>query len=471
MSDGVQHRDDTSVNREEHAVDGGVTRKRVGLFAKDALGTGVIELSALSTASGAALQTHVLDPGGSGGGGGVTTVFQGGNWDLRSLLSTTTIYAVVNTGGSAANVTLNPSPNQIGSVTVSNQLDIRSILSAPTLNVVTQAITVNSGMLTLFPGPSQIGSVTISNNPTLGTGTNFIGLATVSVANTVGNATLNPGPNQIGSVTVSNFPTTQPVSFAQLVSLASGTEVRSLATILNALDIRSILSAPTLNVVTQAITVNSGMLTLFPGPNQIGSVTISNQPPLIASSAYIGLASVNVGNVVNSIATIAPRTDYIGLMSVSGNVVVSNFVSPNVGNVTLNPGPSQIGSVTISNMQPLVASSAYVGLATTVQARSATTLFAGYASASGYTTIFVPPSGQKFYIHSVLINSKGNSDGFIGASTNAMIPWTSLATYGGFPYQHETPGLPATLIDQSLTIRQYSIVTLSYSISTHFETS
>lgn len=37
--------------------------------------------------------------------------------DIRSLNSTATLYAVVNTGGSAANVTLNPSPNFIGLAT------------------------------------------------------------------------------------------------------------------------------------------------------------------------------------------------------------------------------------------------------------------------------------------------------------------------------------------------------------------
>ena len=57
MSEGSQHREDTGINREEHAVDGGVDRKRVGLFAKDSLGIGILELSALSTASGAVLST------------------------------------------------------------------------------------------------------------------------------------------------------------------------------------------------------------------------------------------------------------------------------------------------------------------------------------------------------------------------------------------------------------------------------
>lgn len=149
-------------------------------------------------------------------------VAQSGSWDIRSLNSAATLYAVVNTGAGNSNVTLNPGPNQIGSVTISHPLTIAGF-SGPTIYAVVNTgaagvqdslVTINprtdyiglmsiSGGITNLAGTAQIGSVTVSNIVggivTIAPRTDYIGL--VSISGSVVNLS---GTAQIGSVTVSN---------------------------------------------------------------------------------------------------------------------------------------------------------------------------------------------------------------------------------------------------------------------------
>lgn len=126
--------------------------------------------------------------------------------------------------------------------------------------------------------------------------------------------------------------------------------------------------------VPSGITVVNGAGSAF-----IGLVTIANQPPLVASSAYIGLASVNIGG---------------------GNVGIT-------GNVTLNPSPNFIGLVTVANQPPLVASSAFIGLVTAVTRNAGTNktlrILPITMSTSSVATIAVPTN--TFYITHLLLNS------------------------------------------------------------------
>lgn len=322
------------------------------------------------------------------------------------------------------NVTLNPSSAHIGSVSI-----FGTVQSTP-------------GMTTLFPGPNQIGSVSISGTPTI-----FIGTPTIfAVVNTDGT-----------TVTANQGTSPWVTSVSNLISLASGTEMRSLTTVLNfptlspvtatnldirdltsasdtigavqsgSWDIRSLLSTATLYAVvnTGAVGNTNALATLLAGPNQIGSVTISNIPAVTQSGSWdvrsllslasvygkvdlgsssdirsvlsvasiygnvgvigtvavtqsgtwdevgindsgnsitvdgnvgiTGLVSLASGTELRSLTTILPRTDYIGLVSVSGNVAVSSIAAGdnNIGNVDLASaipaGTAQIGSVTVSN--------------------------------------------------------------------------------------------------------------------------
>lgn len=324
----------------ETLVGGGTTgqpaRQRVGLFAKDGLGTGVFELSAISTASGAVLSTTPASV--SVEATSVQTVFVG----------TPTLFAVVNT--SAAGNT--------------------------------------NALATLFAGPNQIGSVTVSNTVT---------------------SALN-----------------------HLVSLASGTEVRT---------------RPVSNITLNASAAYIGL----------ASVNIG------AGAAYIGLASVNVGGSLPAgtnnigdvdVLSIAAGNTYIG----SVTVTIGNPTAIALGDAMINPTVPGAGSYLLSyngttwervhneyseaDNRPVQSAlytwplnrvfngtnwdrwrgSASLGGDVNIK-RSVTTNFAGVLSASGYSTIFVPPSGQRFFVHTAMINSKGVADGYIGSTSNPMIPF------------------------------------------------
>ena len=86
-------------------------------------------------------------------------------------------------------------------------------------------------------------------------------------------------------------------------------------------------------VNTGAAGIQNSMVTLFSGPNQIGSVTISNTPNVVVTS----LPTISIGNTINTLLT---------------------------GNVTLNPSPNFIGLATVvnGNQPALIASSAFIGL-------------------------------------------------------------------------------------------------------------
>lgn len=289
--------------------------------------------------------------------GGVSTVFQGGSWDIRSLNSSATIYAIVNTAAAGqASVVLDSGTKQIGSVTVSNPITIGNF-SGSTIYAVTNSI---SGNVTLNPGPNQIGSVTVSNVVnsivTVAPRTDYVGLVSVS-----GNVVNSAGANFIGLATVVNGAGT---AYIGLASVNIGGTLPALAA-----------GTAQLGSVTVSNVVNS-IVTVAPRTDYIGLMSISGNVVNFAGTAQMG--SVTISNVVNSITTIAPRTDYIGLTSVSGNVVnlagtaqigsvtVSNNI--NIGNfsgstiyavvntsaagqasVVLDAGTKQIGSVTVSN--------------------------------------------------------------------------------------------------------------------------
>lgn len=368
------------IQKEEHIKGPERPRKAVGLFAKDALGSGIFELSALSTASGTQILTNA-----SGGGGGTSTVF------------------VANAVG---NVTLNPSPNFIGIVTIANPA-------------------ATAGMITLFPGPNHIGSVTIFG----------------TVQSTPGMTTLFPGPNFIGLVTVGNNPS---VTVSNLLSLASGTEVRT-RPVSNVT-----LNASAAYIGLASVNIGGTLPALVAGTAQVGSVTVSNSPNI---TSVLSLASTN-GKVA-----IMNGSDMLDITQTTNTFADAKNGIMAMGRTKLS-GASALGRNLLLD-----------DLGAVVIGRSLTTQFAGVLSASGYSTIFVPPSGSRFFIHTAMINSKGLADGYIGSTSNPLIPYVGLATYGGFVHPTENPGLPATAVDQSLTIRQHSLVTISYQLSVHFDQS
>lgn len=148
------------------------------------------------------------------GGAGVTTVFQGGTWNV----------------GFAGNVTLNPSPNFIGLVS----------LAQPVSTSFSGNVTLDAGSRTGIAGNITVQQIT--NAVSMVSGYPMTGIVTVANPANVGNVTLNAGPNYIGLVTA------YPV----------------------------------------------GVQTLAPSPNFIGLTTVwhGSNVTLNASAAYIGLATV-----------------------------------------------------------------------------------------------------------------------------------------------------------------------------------
>lgn len=460
MSSRDNHTGDGAINTEEHLGDGGQNRKAVGLFARDSYGTGVFELSALSTASGA-------------------------------VLSTTP--ASVSAQLTLGNVTLNPSPNHIGSVSIFGE------------------VTANTGMTTLFPGPNQIGSVTISNTPnvqlahllSLASGQEIRSLATI--LNFPPLLSLASGQEIKSLSTILNWPT-------DLTSLASGTEVKALATILNwPTNLVSLASGTEVRSLATILNWPTSLTSLASGTEVRSLATLLNQPPLVASSAYIGLASVNiggtlpaltagsayiglasvnVGNVINSIATIAPRTDYIGLVSVSGNVAVSSLPA-------LVASSAFIGIVTVANMPDVDPTNTFVdtkkgvlAFGTTrlsgasslgkplliddsgglvVYERSLSTSIATVISGAASATIFVPPSGKRWYMHSLFMNTQGATEGTIKSGAKPVFPFVGLTTISGLTHTIPNPGFPAAAVDEAFVVTLNSAATVSIAATFHFE--
>lgn len=411
--------------------------------------------------------------------------------------------------------TLAPSPNYIGlaSVNVGGTLPALSsgtnFIGLATI-VAGAAVPVTDNSLSLTVDWLSGATVAISNLPSvtvgaaLPAGANYIGLVSVS-----GSLAISSG----ATVNVMNFPTTQPVSVTGLVSLPSGTEVKSLATILN---------WPATQAVTQSGTWNVGLtaLTSLASGTEIRSLaTILNFP---AAQGVTGLISLASGTEVRSLATILnfPATQaatqsgtwnvgVTGLTSLASGTEVRSLATilnfpttqavtqSGTWNVGLSTGANYIGLATVvqGNQPALVASSAYIGLASvniggTLPALTAGSAFIGLAtiiptfyslytslatviSAAGAATLVVPPSGKTVVIKDLFISSLGRGEinvcGANGSATTVRIPYTALATTGGYISNFGDGGLRVGKPDDSLTFTLNSAATVSVMANVRFE--
>lgn len=271
--------------------------------------------------------------------------------------SSPTIFAVVNTGGAnTGNITLNPSPNQIGSVTVSNPVSLGAGVANigfasvtpvkswpdPTtyigLVTATLAGSVNTGMTTIFPGPNFIGLVTA----TLGS------MVTVTLGTTLDATKDTVGVGQW-------YPTLQSLASGGLGPIAVDVNGRvligdskgyiGLVTVTQASAARTITGNVTLSDSKSYIGLVT--TTLGAGISGIGfaTVTLINQPALVASSANIGSVSV-LGGTINSV--LQTSTLNIGSVSILGGSIVNAAGVAGIGFVTakLDAGTQFIGLVT-----------------------------------------------------------------------------------------------------------------------------
>ena len=261
-------------------------------------------------------------------------------------VSTPTLYAVVNTSATGqasvvidgpvaikGNITLTDSKGYIGLVTV----------GGGTLD------TTFAGNVTLDAG-SRTGIV---GNITLSDPKDYIGLVTVTQASSIrslaGNVTIQDGGNSItvdgnvgilGNITINSQPAwTDPKTFIGLVTVGNtiGTtfsgnvtlDPGSMTGIVGNLTLSDPKGYIGLVTATMAGSVNTGMTTIFPGPN------------------YIGLVTADIGTIK---AWDDPKT-YIGLVTVANTVGVSF-----AGNVTLDAGSKTgiVGNVTLSDSKSFI---------------------------------------------------------------------------------------------------------------------
>jgi hypothetical protein len=169
------------------------------------------------------------------------------------------------------------------------------------------------------------------------------------------------------------------------------------------------------NVNVGLPTVTVGNQTIYAVVNTIASsgqvtVTLNNTPTVYA---VVNTVTAGIGN---SIVTINPRTDYIGLMSISGNVAISNSTLYAVVNtaaagvqnsiVTISPRVdyfglvSVSGNVAVSSLPALSAGVAGIGFATVVVSNA--TLYAVVNENTGNVTVYSAP--YSYYQQSSLVS-------------------------------------------------------------------
>lgn len=304
-----------------------------------------------------------------------------------SNFSGSTIYAVVNTSAAGqSSVVLDTGSKWIGLATVDigNSVNIGNFSGSTIYAVVnTGAVGNTNALATLLAGSNQIGSVTVSNEisalatvnvsnilgsiVTIAPRTDYIGLASVSGNVVVSNeitalATVNISNTLAGIVTVANF------ANIGVSTVNINNTINALATVNISNVINSIVTIAPRTDYIGLMSVNLGgtLPALVAGTAQIGSVTISNYSGiglatvnLNTGAGWFGLATVVVGAGVAQMGSVTVSNTVNALATVN----VSNTIN-SLATVIINAGISQIGSVTISNMQALVAGTAQVGSVT-----------------------------------------------------------------------------------------------------------
>lgn len=370
-------------------------------------------------------------------------------------------------------------------------------------------------ILSIAAGDNNIGNVDVVTLPAIPTGTNYIGLATVTMSNAINlsQVTLFPSPNYIGLVTAypgAAFPVTDNngaltvdnggtfavqaaqsgtwnvgvtglislasgtsvlTSFGGLISLASGTEVRSLATILNWPATVAVTQSGTWDEVgindsgnsitvdgtvsiTGLISLASGtFVSLNAGTNNIGDVDILS----------IAAGDNNIGNVdIASLPETPVGTKFIGLVTAYPGAAFP--VTDNGGSLTID------GSVGFTSNVTLNASNAYIGLATVIPAYiSNYTSFATIYSAAGSASLLVPPNGQRWVLKDLMVGALGRNEIKILSGSQELIPYIALATTGGYISNFGDTGLRAKAVNESLSVTLNSAATITIMANVRFE--
>lgn len=193
------------------------------------------------------------------------------------------------------------------------------------------------------------------------------------------------------------------------------------------------------------------------GGNSGTTVYQGTRPWEISTSS---LPTISIGNTLNALVTVinSQATLTIGSMLPTG----SNFIG--------------LATVTNANQPALVASSAFIGLVSTASIHgtfqqtypSTPTSFATVISTSGNSTIFQPPSGQRWIVQDLLLGSQGKTIVSILSGTNTVLPLIGLATLSGYVLS-SIRGVRSKANDQSFVVNLDSAATVSVFANVIFE--
>lgn len=368
-----------------------------------------------------------------------------GTTDARAAVNSANALAVAAIG----NLTLSDSKGFIGLVTVGNTV---ATTFSGNITLDAGSRTAIAGNVTLSDSKGYIGLVTVGNTVT----TTFSGNITLDAGSRTGiagNLTLSDSKGYIGLVTIGHTPN---VAVVGNVTLSDSKGFIGLVTVGN---------TPNVAVV--------GNVTLSDAKTNIGLVTLTGGTAWTDPKTYIGLVTIGhtpnvavVGNV-----TLSDAKGYIGLVTIghTPNVAV-------VGNVTLSDAKTYIGLVTIggSSLITLGDPKGFIGLVTTVPTyMSGYTSLATVISATGVATLVIPPAGQKIFVRNMHVASLGRAEISAwrvnsGTATTAVIPWTALATTGGFVEFMGENGQQWGLADDGLTFALNGGATVGVKVDVRF---
>lgn len=361
--------------------------------------------------------------------------------------------------------------------------------------------TDNIALAVVNPDGTSIAGSTVNSLATVNINTGNAHIGSVSIfgnlaASLAGNVTLNPSPNWIGLVSLASVQgqvqlVSTPTLFAVVNTGAAGIE-NSMATVLN---------FPATYPVTQS--GNWNLQSVLSLASLYGKVEITNTVP-VTGAFYQATQPVSIAANVNSLATVnnfpasypVTGTFWQATQPVSGTfwqatqpvsiaaninslATINNFPTGFAvnSNVTLNPSPNFIGLVSTASIQgkvdivaALPAGGNYIGLATvTNNYGSNVTISTAIISAAGAATIFIAPASNRFFLTSLHVASLGRSEIEFRSGATTIIPFTALATTGGYAHDWNMPGYPGRAQADGFVANLNSAATVSIGVSYYFQ--
>src|SRR3990167_2993733 len=186
------------------------------------------------------------------------------------------------------------------------------------------------------------------------------------------------------------------------------------------------------------------------------------------SIANIGFATVNVVNTVPVTFSGNVTLDDGSLTGIIGNVTLSDaktyiglVTNTPVGLSTVIQGTSPWSSSIVGNLT-LSDAKTFIGLTTSVpDFGSNVTVHTAIYSATGNNTLFIATAFNRFWLTNLHIASLGRAELEIRSGATTLIPFTALATTGGYLHNFDNPGLPSRAQADALVVNLNGAATIS----------